>query len=762
MLRMNRYWFLILLLSFVISATAIAAVKIVNVDFNGLATVSERVVRSRISSIEGTPYTTSAIKKDIKSLYKTGLFKDVQVQKQNIAGGVKIIFTVVEKRTVGKLTIQGNKKIKTDKLQDVLQIHALDQLDSAKIAKTRNAIYKLYEEKGYFLADIKTKIEPYDLDKNQVELVIQIDENKSVKIRRIKFIGNHVFSDKKLRSVIRTKEKGFLSFITESGKLENEKLNTDLQMLRFHYLDNGFIKIKVEEPLITLTRDKQSIYITIPVREGKKYKVNNVRVAGDILTTEEELLSQLKTKKDSLYRKSLEIQDLQTLEKIYGDQAYAFANIYPHFETDDNTLKADITYYIQKGPKVKVEKIIIKGNEVTRDKVIRREMKLIENAWFSQSALERSRARLYQLGYFETINIATPRGSADNFVNIVIDVVEKNTGTISVGAGFSTLESFIFTATVQKENFFGLGWSGGVSANISKLRQDIMLSLSDRYFLDSKWYFGLTFQRFMSQLNRDFDQNRFGGTVTFGRELMDFFHMRVGYMIDDIEVLNFSSQVPQFFQDNASGLTSAVFGSLIYDRRDNRVSTKKGFYSSIRTEYSTHYLGASNNYVQVTADNRVYFKLPLNLVLKGRGMFGYINSLDSNPVPLFNRFFLGGVNTLRGYDINSVGPELNVPQNLTGGDSSFVYGGNKMLLFNTELEIPVYAKGGFFLVGFLDAGNSYGESQNIDLSSLRYDYGFGVRWHSPMGPLRFEWGFPINKKEGESGLVFNFTIGQSF
>ena len=205
----------------------------------------------------------------------------------------------------------------------------------------------------------------------------------------------------------------------------------------------------------------------------------------------------------------------------------------------------------------------------------------------------------------------------------------------------------------------------------------------------------------MSQLNRDFDQNRFGGTVTFGRELMDFFHMRVGYMIDDIEVLNFSSQVPQFFQDNASGLTSAVFGSLIYDRRDNRVSTKKGFYSSIRTEYSTHYLGASNNYVQVTADNRVYFKLPLNLVLKGRGMFGYINSLDSNPVPLFNRFFLGGVNTLRGYDINSVGPELNVPQNLTGGDSSFVYGGNKMLLFNTELEIPVYAKGGFFLVGFL-------------------------------------------------------------
>jgi len=759
---MYRKFCLIICIALLIPALTIAGVKVVDVDFVGLVTVSERAVRTRISSIEGTPYSRSSIKKDIKGLYRSGLFSNVSVQKQNVAGGVRLVYSVTEKSVIGKLTLEGNKKIKEDDLQEALRIHEYEQLDPAKIAQTKNEIQKRYEEKGYFLVDVKTSVEPYDASKNQVELIIKIRENRPVKIRRIKFIGNRAYSDKKLRKKIKTKEKGFLSFITSSGKLENEKLNTDLQMLRFHYLNNGYLKVKVDKPSITLTRDKRSIYISIPVYEGKKYKVSKVDVAGDVLTTTAELRSRLNMAEGKIYQKSLEIQDLQQLEKIYGDQSYAFANIYPHIEADDRTKTAKVIYYIQKGPKVKVDRIIIKGNEVTRDKVIRREMKIIENSYFSQSAVELSRARLYQLGYFEEINISTPRGSADNSVNIVIDVKEKNTGTISVGAGFSTLESFIFTATVQKENFFGRGWRGGISANISKLRQDIMVSMSDQYFLDSKWFLGLTFQRFQSQMNRDFDQNRFGGSVSFGRELIDFLHLRFGYMIDDVEVINFSTQVPQFFQDYSSGLTSAVFGSLTYDRRDNRMSTKKGFYSSVKSEYSTEYLGASNKYLKLTTDNRIYFKLPLDFVLKGRGMFGYINSLDNRTVPLFNRFFLGGVNTLRGFDLNSIGPEISVPQTVTGGDLPFVYGGNKMLLFNVELEIPVYAKGGFFVVGFMDGGNAYGETENIDLSSLRYDYGFGIRWHSPFGPLRFEWGFPINKQAGESGVVFNFTIGQSF
>ncbi|MBF0105933.1 MAG: outer membrane protein assembly factor BamA [Deltaproteobacteria bacterium] len=739
-----------------------AAEQIVDIDFQGLTSVSEAVVRNSLLSVEGTPYSGNIVKKDIKNLYKTGLFSDVSVQRVNSAGGSKLIFILVEKKVIGKLTVQGNKKIKGDDLAEAMHIHEQDLLDKAKIAETKAEIYKLYEKKGYHLVDIKTSIEPFDEAANQVELIFKIDENRPVKVRRIRFTGNKAFSDSKLRKQIKTKEKWTLSFLTGSGKLQPETLQSDMQMLRYFYLDNGYLKVKVGEPDVTLTRDKRSIYISIPVHEGQKYKVSGVSVAGDIITTEEELEKQLSLKTGQLYKKSVEIKDLQTLERIYGDQAYAFASIVPNITTDDSALTADVTYYIQKGPKVKIGQVIIKGNKVTRDKVIRRELKVIENSYYSQDHLEKSRMRLYQLGYFEDVNISTPRGIDDNTVDVVIEVTEKNTGTFSVGAGFSTLESFIFTATVQKENFLGRGISGGISANMSKLRQDIMISMSDRYFLDTKWYLGLSFERFQSQLNRDFDQNRLGGSVTFGRELFDYFHFHLGYRIAQVEVTNFSAQVPQFFVDNASGLTSAVSNTLTYDRRDNRISTKKGIYNTVSTEWSTKYLNATNNFLRVTSDNRVFFKLPFQFVLKGRGLAGYINSLDAKPVALFDRYFLGGINTLRGYELNTVGPVLQIPSSATGGDGTFTYGGNKMLLFNAELEIPIYAKAGFHAVTFFDSGNSYGEGENIDLSRLRSNYGFGLRWHSPLGPLRFEWGLPINKRADESGVVFNFSIGQSF
>jgi outer membrane protein insertion porin family len=752
-------FFLVLLL---LSPRAVFAESIVNVDFSGLVSVSEPAVRAKIQSLEGTEYSEASVNKDVKSLYATGYFKDVSVSRQATGGGVKLVFSLIEKMTVGKVTVQGNKKIKKDEIREALSLRDADLLDPAKIAESKKAIYRLYEKKGYYLADIDSSIEPFDADENQVELVFTIHENKAVKIKRIRFIGNKDFNDKKLRGKIKSKEKGSFSFVSGSGKLNLEKLASDVQMLRYFYLDNGYLHVKVDEPSVTLTRDKESIYISLPVHEGKPFTVSSVAVAGDLLTTEEELTRQFAQKAGKLYRKSLEIEDLQFLERFYGDQSYAFANIVPQIDADDVSHTAKVTYYVQKGPKIKIGKILIKGNDVTRDKVIRRELRIFENAYYSQTNLEMSKTRLYQLGYFESVNVSTPRAEDDSKVDVIIEVKEKNTGSFSVGAGFSTLESFIFTASIQKDNFFGMGWSGGVSANISKLRQDFSVSMSDRYFLDTKWYFGFTAQRFQSALNRDFDQSRFGGTVSFGREIFDFFDVRMGYQIEDVSVANFSSQVPAFFQQNASGLTSGVFGSLTYDRRDNKLLTTKGYFATVVGEYMGEALGGTNNHWKVTSDTRTFFRLPKKIVLKGRGMFGYINSLESDPVALFDRFFLGGVNSLRGYDLNTIGPQIRVPQTSTGGDLPFSYGGNKMLMFNVELELPLYAQAGVAAVIFFDAGNAYGETESMTLTGLRLDYGAGLRWNSPFGPMRFEWGFPINKQEGESGAVFNFTIGSSF
>lgn len=740
-----------------------AAPQIVDIDFEGLTSLSESQAKTYLISREGTPYSTSRVNRDVKKLYQTGYFSNVEVDRLTVPGGVKLVYHVTENQVIGKLTIKGNKKLENEEIEEVFQIHQGEVLDPAKIAATKRELRKLYEEKGYYHVEITSNVVAFDPDKGEVELIFEIHENRPVKIRRIYFLGNKAFSDRKLRSQMKTKEKGFLAFLTSAGKYKDEVLDIDLQRLRFFYLDHGYLNVDIGEPHVTLTRDRRSIYINIPVQEGEQYTVADIDVAGDILTTKEEILSQLKLKKGEVYKKSLEIQDLQTLERHYGDQAYAFANIIPQVDTNPATREARVTYFIQKGPKVKINRIYIRGNKITRDKVIRRELRIYENAFYNQSGLELSKTRLLQLGYFEDVNIATPRAESDNVVNVIIDVKEReNTGTFSIGAGFSTLENFIFTATIQKENFFGRGWSGGVSANLSKLRQNFMVQMSDRYFLDTNWQFGFTLIRNRSQLNQFFDENRFGGSVRFGRELFDFFTLSAGYELLDVSVSNFSSQVPAFFQQNASGLTSSLTSSFVYDRRDNRLFTKKGIYTSVAMDYSDEFLGATNNFMRFTVDQRVFIPLLKNVVLKGRGWFGYINSLDSTPVGLFDRFFLGGVNTLRGFDLNSIGPSIDVPQTATGGDTTFTFGGNKSLMFNVELEFPIYAPAGFQGVIFADTGNAYGETENIDLKKFRTDVGFGVRWQSPFGPLRFEWGFPIDKKEGESATVFNFTIGQSF
>lgn len=762
-LKQRRLALCFFLMLFLCPTLVLAQTKIKAVEFVGLGSLSEKTVLSRISSIEGTSFSQSKLSQDIKRLFKTGYFSQIEVEERPAPGGVKLIFKLVENNRIGKLTITGGKKIKEEDMMGAVQMREGEVLDEAKIASTKKEILKLYEEKGYFSAEIKITVEPYDQEANENEVIIKIHEGKPVRIRRITFLGNKAFHDKELRKNIDTSEKTIFSFLSGKGKYSSEKLEIDVQRLRFFYLDNGYLNHKVGEPLVTLTRNRRAIYIAIPIFEGDPFQVAKISVVGDILTTEQELLESLSLKSGKTYRKSLEFQDVQTLEKLYGDQAYAFANIVPSLTTHPESKEVDVTYFIQKGPKVKIDKIIINGNKVTRDKVIRRELRILENSYYSQSAIELSKIRLMQLGYFDDVNIATPRSNDNNKVNVEITVEErKNTGQFSVGAGFSTLETFVLTATIQKENFFGRGWSGGIQASLSKLRQDVLLNMTDRYFLDTRWQFGFTFLRVHSSLNRFFDENRLGGRVHFGREIFDFFTADVGYKVEDSSVSNFSPQVPAFFQSNSSGFTSALFSVLTYDRRDNKIFPRKGYYVSGSVEYSDTPVGATNNFLKFVSDVRLYIPVFKHLTLKGRGELRYIDSLDSQPLGLFERIFFGGPNTLRGFDLASIGPSLKIPSTASGSDSDFVFGGNKSLLLNAELEIPIIKQAGLHFVGFFDAGNTFAEEQEYSLTNMRMNYGFGFRWQSPLGPLRFEWGFPIEKRAGEPLTVFNFSFGHNF
>lgn len=755
--------FVLTLLFCVAPFSANAAERIVDVDFKGLIRTNELDARKHVTSLEGTLYYPEAVNRDIKSLFKTGLFRDVSVSKESVAGGVKVIFEVQEQGIVESVVFKGNKKIKDGDLESAVTIREHQFLDEGRIAESEQAIRKLYEEKGYYLADIQSRVVPLDTEKNELELTFDIRENREVRIKRISFVGNKVYSDKKLRKEMKTKVKGAFSFVSSSGKFRDDKLDFDVKTaLPYFYRRNGYLKVRVGEPQITLTRNKEAIYITIPVYEGDQYTVNKVDVAGDILTTKEEFLSYLKLKPKEIYDEEKVQADTVALTELYGDQAYAFASVYPDIQSDDAAKTADVTYTIAKGRRILIEKIRILGNSVTRDKVIRREIQLVENGPFYRNKMELSKRRLMQLGYFEDVNIAYPRASRDETVDLVVTVKEKNTGSFNIGAGFSSLESFIFTASVQKDNFLGYGLQGSVSASLSKLRQEFSLSMTDRYFLDTRWILSASVYRFSSALNRDFDKRAFGGSLSFGREIFQFFDVGLGYNIEDISVDNFSSQVPLFFQENSSGITSSIISTLSYDTRDNRLTTSKGMYHLVSSTYAGNGVGGDNDFYKISAQSRFFFRMPLKTVFKVRGLVAYVNSLNDDPVPLFERFFLGGVSTLRGYDLNTIGPSLRIPSSPTGGDRRFIYGGNRMVMANAEYELPIYDPAGIRAVVFFDIGQAYGETESIDLASLRSNYGFGFRWNSPFGPLRFEWGFPIGKKSNESPAVFNFTIGQSF
>ena len=744
--------------SFLPSARAVANV-ITTVEFVGYDRVPLESLQSIIVARPGIYYSDSIVDRDLKALYKLGQFNDIQVEKVNRNDGVLIRYVLVETSFVKEVLFKGNKKLKDEDLQDEITIKTNRPLSEIAVNESLDMMRKAYAKKGYYLASIDYTLEK--VDERNVNLVFHIHENKGVVVRKIFFIGNTVFSDDELRSLIRTRKKTAFSFFTGSGKYENAELNLDKTRLAFHYLNHGYFKVKITPPKVTISRDKKYIFVTFTVDEGLQYRIGSVDIEGDILTTKQELLKSLELKTGDIFKQEFLEKDISALTTRYGDQGYAFANIYPKTTADDATKTVDLIYSIEKGKPITIEKINIFGNTTTRDKVIRRELKVVENSRYSERDISESKRKLQQLGFFEEVNFATPRGSTDDTVILNVTVKERPTGSFNIGAGFSSVENFIFNASVQKQNFLGYGISSQIALELSKRRQFFDLSFEDPYFLDTKWIAGTSFYR-NAFLYSDFRRTSLGGSTSLGRRFYDKWSASIAYLVESVDVSSFSSIVPQVFRLNSDGLTSSFSFTLSRDTRNDRIIPSKGTFNTASTEISGNKLGGDNDFFRVNYKSMYYQPLGKGIVFKAFGKIGYINSLNTSQVPLFERFFTGGPNSLRGYFPQSVGPSIRVPNSATGGDTDFVYGGDKLLLFVTELELPLARSAGISLVGFFDAGNAFAEDQNYSFSNLKKDYGFGFRWNSPMGPLRFEWGFPLDPKPGDDSVVFNFAIGDFF
>ncbi|MFN7131825.1 MAG: outer membrane protein assembly factor BamA, partial [Myxococcales bacterium] len=727
------------------SAPTLAEVRV-----EGNRRVEAEAIRKALVSRAGQPLDRNKLREDIRSLWRLGFFSDVQIfLDQDEQGRPILLVRVQEKPAVRQARLRGNKELSDDDLKDTIDIKPFSILDLAAVKRNARKIQDKYVEKGFFLAEVKETIEP--VDNNEVIVWFDVNERAKVEVRRITFVGNEKVPDKDLKEVMQTEEGNFLSFITNAGTYREEVFQRDLAALQGVYYDRGFIHVKVGNPKVSLSADSRSLYLTIPISEGEQYNIGAIDFSGDLLTEKADLQARMTVTSGELFNRTKLQRDILALTDVYHDQGYAYANITPQTNVHPEKRIVDLTFDIQKGEKVYIERIEIVGNTKTRDKVIRRELRIYEGELFSGTGLRLSRQRVTALGFFESVDITYKRGSTDDTMVMTVSVKEKPTGTFQVGFGFSSIENFIFTAQISQNNLLGWGQTASLSAQISSLRSLIQLSFIDPYFMDTRTIF--SFNYFRQELDYfGFIRRSNGGDVNFGYQFVDNVSASVGYSIEAIEVqpgglLSGGSDI-LLANRFRNGLTSSVRLSGTWDKRNNRLFPSEGFFQQLTVEHSPSWLGATFLFTRYTLNTRWYYPLPFGLVAKAQGIFGYI---DGDDLPISELYFAGGINTIRGYQLRSIAPAVRIgsSRNPAAPLQSFNVGGNKQVLFNLELEFPIFEKVGIRGVVFYDAGNVFSEDETVfrprDQSlplGLFHSPGFGFRWFSPIGPLRFEWGFP--------------------
>ncbi|HLL55343.1 MAG TPA: outer membrane protein assembly factor BamA, partial [Myxococcaceae bacterium] len=634
-------------------------------------------------------------------------------------------------------------------------------------------IQEKYVEKGYFLAEVTHRLDPVP-GATEVDVVFVIREHSKVLVKEINFIGLNQVPADELKGVMATKEGNFLSFLTGEGTYREEMFQRDLAVLQAAYYDRGFINVKVEKPSIALSPDKREIYITLKVEEGEPYDIGKLDFSGDLLGfTKEQLREAMLSRETERFNRGKLAQDIQRITDLFYDEGYAYANVTPVTNIHPENKTIDLTFDLQKGKQVYIERIDLVGNTKTRDKVIRRELRVYEGDLFSGTGMRRSKERVNALGFFETVEVTHKPGSDDSHVVVNVEVKEKATGTFQLGFGFSNIENFIFTAQISQNNFLGWGQTVSASAQISGLRSLVQISYFDPYFLDTRFILSANFFRQQAEFP-DFIRSSTGGDVTIGYHFLEDVMGTLTYTREYVNVepgRNAQNDIP-LANRFRSGITSSLRASVTWDRRDNRLFPSRGFVHFASVETAPGLLGGTFLFNRYTAYSRFYVPLPFGFVFKTNLNFGFVQQLDPvSPLPISELYYLGGINTLRGYFLRSISPTALVPT-VSQPDApvgKFATGGNKQLTANIELEFPIFEKVGIRGVLFYDAGNAFAPDANFfeDRENrlplgLFHSVGFGFRWFSPIGPLRFEWGIPLTKRPEDQPVLFEFTIGNFF
>ncbi|MBX3022087.1 MAG: outer membrane protein assembly factor BamA [Bdellovibrionales bacterium] len=734
--------------------------------------IESDAIRARLVSKEGATYSDEQVHQDIVDLFGLGYFYNIEADRSD-GPGITLTFTVTEKPSIAEIVFDGNDEIEDSELKETAAIKPYEILNYGKIREAIEKMEKLYEDKGYFLARVNYKLVPTGEGDN-VKLVFDIKENDKVRVKKISFIGNKKLLATKLQDVMFTKEGGFFSFISGSGAYKQEAFDRDVQMLNILYFNEGYVQAKVDRPQVYVTPDKKAIYITIRLEEGEQFKVGTVDFTGDLLFSRSELFETTKIQDQDIFRYQVLQEDLRALQAKYGDLGYAYANPIPRTRIREADREVDITFEIDKGHKVYLGDINVIGNSKTRDKVVRRELRVVEGELYNETRRRESLENVKRLGYFEEVNFNTkaPKGRPE-IMDIDIVVKERNTGTIQVGAGYSNFNGFVFNGTVSQINFLGKGQKLNVSIDLSKRQSLYKAGFTEPYFMDTEWLLGGEVYR-SQRLLTEYDETKTGGDVRIGHPLAPYLDGSIRYRLDKTELrVDEVSGDPDLFPVNtANGTTSSITFGLEYDKRDDRFAPSKGVFTSVSLEYAG--IGGNKNYTRGFGTLRYYRKVFWDVVWRNNLTYGFISSnKPGEEVPFNELFLLGGANSLRGFDWFTIGrrkKSTKTYDSLRGGGMAPAeaelramrpYGGTQQLFYNLEFQFPLINEAGIKGVVFYDIGQA---EDSIKPEDFRQDVGFGFRWFSPIGPLRFEWGFPLQRRPeyDEDAMNFEFAIGAPF
>ncbi len=723
--------------------------KIAKIEIKGNRKIEASAIIQQIKSKEGNPYFKEDITADIKTIFKMGFFLDVSAEATSTPQGKIVTFTVLEKGLITDIQIKGNKAISKDDIQEVMTIKTRQSLNREKIKADVEKIKTLYDSKGYYNAEITDSVEK-DGEKD-FHVILDIKENDQIYVRTITFEGNEAYSSKELKNMMSTSEYNILNFFTDSGLLKREQLKQDINKLTAFYFNNGFINAQVGEPEITY--DKKGIYIKIQIKEGKRFKVGKVEISGDLLVKPRaDLLQALKVKEGNNYDREAIMKDIELLTQACNDEGYAYADVNPKIDTQEKEQLVDIDFQINKGALVYINRIGITGNTNTRDKVIRRQLDIVEGDLYSSSKLKSSYANLNRLRYFEEVDFQTEKSPDKNQTNVNIRVKEKNTGMFMVGAGYSAADQAIIMGQISEQNFLGYGQILSLKASLGSTTNMIDLSFTEPWLFDMPLWCKADIWKYQKVYD-SYTLDTRGVGLTLGYPLWEKISGYIGYTLtaNDIQDVNQTTASQNIIDQAGERIKSAITLGLVRDTRDDYIFPTKGTKSSFSVQYAGIPLGGDVKLIKYSAGVSAYYPLFWDMVFVTKGQIGYIQNTDdsSSRIPIFERYVLGGINDLRGF--RYIGP--------TNSGTSDVIGGTTMLVFNLELVFPLIKDAGMKGVLFYDAGNTWNNGYYID--DLRQSAGFGIRWYSPIGPLRLEYGYVLNRKGLDDNTIgrFEFTIG---